>query len=91
MTLPLMPDFTLKTGIDTDNELIMCLFNNVLVFETKCGPKHHRILSVYEAGAVNKIFFFWCFVVWGFFFLPHFFLRISYILKMCCCTKHYKF
>lgn len=57
MTLPLMPDFTLKTGIDTDNELIMCLFNNVLVFESKCGPKHHRILSVYEAGAVNKIFF----------------------------------
>lgn len=73
MTLPLMPDFTLKTGIDTDNELIMCLFNNVLVFETKCGPKHHRILSVYEAGAVNKIFFL-VFCCVGLFFPSTFFL-----------------
>lgn len=71
--MTLILNATWKIGIDTDN-----VSNNVLVFETKCGPKYHRILSIYEAGAINKVFFV-CVLLCGAFFSFHiFFLTLSY-------------
>lgn len=57
----------------------MCLFDNILVFEAKCDPKHRRILSIYEAGAVNKIFVCVCVLLCEAFFTFHIFFLIHFL------------